>query len=365
MLPAYGQACIDGLVPALLAQPGKRPCWLPEQAREAAQVVLLVVDGLGWHQLRDRASLAPALSRLEGGPITSVVPTTTATALSSLVLGCAPAAHGMVGYRVRVDGPSGEEVLNVLRWRTQSGDARTFVPPSTFQSKPAFGGRSIPVVTHAEFSGSGFTVAHLAGCRLVGWTLASTLVVEVRRLLAEGEAFVYAYYDGIDKIAHQFGLEEHYDAELVATDRLVADLAVCLPHGAALVVTADHGQVSVGSAAVAIDPAVMAHTSLLSGEGRFRWLHAHPGQIDEAAAAARSCYGGEAWIHTVEEVEALGWFGGSLSREGRARLGDVAVVPYRPVAYLDPAESGEHRLVCRHGSLTADEMHVPLLAVAP
>ena len=36
--------------------------------------------------------------------------------------------------------------------------------------------------------------------------------------VADDERFVYAYYDGIDKIAHEFGLNEYYDAELVAVD---------------------------------------------------------------------------------------------------------------------------------------------------
>jgi Type I phosphodiesterase / nucleotide pyrophosphatase len=364
VLPAYGGACLDGLAPGLLAAPGARPAWLPGPAADAGQVVLLVLDGLGWLQLQDRLSIAPTLAALTGGPITSVVPTTTATALTSIALGCAPAVHGVVGYRVLVEGPSGDEVLNVLRWRTLSGDARPFLPPAEFQPRPAFAGRRVPVVTHSEFSGSGFTVAHLAGSRLIGWSLPSTLVVEVRRLLAEGERFVYAYYDGVDKIAHQFGLEEHYDAEVVAADRLVADLVAALPAGAALVVTADHGQVSVGSAAVELDAEVMAHAALVSGEGRFRWLHAKPGRRDEMAEAARGYYGREAWVHTVDEVEALGWFGGPLTKEGRGRLGDVAVVPYLPVAYLDPADHGESHLVCRHGSLTPDEMFVPLLAVA-
>ena len=114
-----------------------------------------------------------------GGPITSVVPTTTATALTSIALGVDPAAHGVVGYRVRVAGPSGAEVLNVLRWRTSSGDARPFVPPTEFQPTPAFGGRSIPVVTRSEFLSTGFTAAHLGGGRHIGWMLPSALVVEV------------------------------------------------------------------------------------------------------------------------------------------------------------------------------------------
>ncbi len=364
MLPDYGGACLDGVVPALLAAPGSRPDWLPQPAKDPAQVVLLVLDGLGWLQLQDRLPLAPALGALAGGAITSVVPTTTATALTSITLGCPPAVHGVVGYRVMVEGPSGEEVLNLLRWRTPSGDARSFVPPAQFQPRPAFGGRDIPVSTRAEFAGSGFTLAHLGGSRLIGWSVPSSLVVEVRRLLRGGEPFVYAYYDGIDKTAHGYGLGEHYDAELVAADRLVGDLAAQLPPGAVLVVTADHGQVDVGPRARVLEPEVMAGTAAVSGEARFRWLHARPGQREDVADAARACYTGEAWVHTIDEIEALGWFGGPLTEKSRARLGDVAVVPHRPVAYLDPGDTGDSRLLCRHGSLTPEEMYVPLLAVA-
>jgi len=347
---------------SLLAAPGERPAWVPAPAGTAAQVVLLVLDGLGWSQLRERPALATQLSGLAGGPITSVAPTTTASALTSISLSAPPAAHGVVGYRVQVNGPSGREVLNVLRWRTSSGDARPFVPPAEFQPAPAFGGRSIPVVTRSEFLTSGFSAAHLSGSRQFGWSLTSTLVVEVRRLLAAGERFVYAYYDGLDRVAHMHGLGEHYDAELTAADRLVGDLMAVLPPGAALVVTADHGQVDVGAAIRQLDPEIVAATELISGEGRFRWLHARPGAADDVTVAAKERYGDEAWVRTIDEIDAEDWLGGRLSQVARARLGDVALVPYRPIAYLDPFDQGDARLVSRHGSLTAEEMYVPLLA---
>ncbi len=54
-----------------------------------------------------------------------------------------------------------------------------------------------------------------------------------------------------------------------------------LPTGAALVVTADHGQVDVGRRIITPHPEVLAHVAHQSGEGRFRWLHARRG--DEAA----------------------------------------------------------------------------------
>lgn len=347
-----------------MAAPGRRPTWLPAPAQDAGQVVLLVLDGLGWEQLSARRPLAPAMAAMVGGPVTSVVPTTTATALTSIALGQPPARHGVVGYRLRVAGPTGPEVLNVLRWRTVSGDARVFVPPRQFQPAPAFAGREVPAVTRAEFLSTGFTLAHLAGARPAGWWLPSGIAVEVRRLLADGEAFVYAYYDGVDKTAHIYGFGDHYDAELVAADRLVADLQAVLPPGAALVVTADHGQVQVGDAVAPVDPAVAAEASMLSGESRFRWLHALPGRATALADAARRRYLHEAWVWTIDELDDGGWFGGPLTPVMRERLGDVALVPFLPVGYTDPADTGEVRLICRHGSLTAAEMLVPCLAAS-
>jgi predicted AlkP superfamily pyrophosphatase or phosphodiesterase len=369
VLPDYGGACLSSVVPALLRNGVTDvPAWVPDRARGAAQTVLLVLDGLGWQQLQALAAVAPTLAGGSGGPITSVAPTTTATALTSITTGTPPARHGVVGYRLRL--PAGEgahatgddQVMNVLRWRSGAGDLRVSVPAREFQTVAPFGGRPVPAVTRAEFAATGFTAAHLAGTRLVGWSVPSTIVVEVRRLLAAGEPFVYAYYDGLDKIAHARGLAEHYVEELRFVDRLVSDLIDALPAGATLVVTSDHGQVEVASAAHLPHPDLLAASVLLSGEGRFRWLHVRPGAMQDAVAIATEAHGHEAWVRTREQIIEDGWFGGALAPAVAERLGDVALVARRPVAFLDPADTGETRLAARHGSLTAAEMYVPLLA---
>lgn len=359
VLPPYDGACLCNVVPALLEPPPDRPSWLPEVAWRAPQVVLVALDGLGFDQLDVRRAMVPTIASMQGGAICTVAPSTTATALSSLSLGAPPGEHGVVGYRINVRG----DVLNILRWQTPAGDARTVIPPDRIQSRPAFGGHRPPVVTRAEFAGTGFTAAHLADVRFHGWRTTSTLVTEVRNLLASGERFVYAYYDGVDKVAHEYGLEDHYEAELVATDRLVADIAGVLPRGAVLVITSDHGQVHVGDAIVPIADEVMKACELLSGEGRFRWLHAHEGAVDDLAAAAREMHGDRAWVRTRDEVFAEEWFGPKVSDDAAARMGDVVLAAIDPVAFEDPADTGPYRLVARHGSLTGAEMRVPLLAL--
>lgn len=360
LLPDYGGGCLDAVVPAILGRhQSPVPAWLPEPVVGAEQVVLLVLDGMGWEQLQDRAHMAPTLAAMTGGAITTVAPSTTATALTSLTTGTPPAVHGIVGYRMRT---AAGEVLNALRWTTPAGDARVDIPPESVQAIEAFGGTKPPVVTKAEFADSGFSRVHLAGVQHVGWRYPSTLVVRVADLLAEGHPFVYAYYPGVDSVAHELGFGRAYDAEVVAADRLVAEVLVSLPPGTALVVVADHGQVEVGDRVVPLDPEITGLTTLLSGEARFRWLHARPGMVEQLADVAERRYGHQAWIRTRNQIVADGWLGGQPTPEVASRLGDVAIVAHASVAFSDPADTGPIRLRCRHGSLTSAEMLVPLVA---
>jgi predicted AlkP superfamily pyrophosphatase or phosphodiesterase len=357
VIPDYGGACIANVVPALLEPGIPAPSWMPEAALDASQVVLLVLDGLGWMQLRDRLKVAPTLATMDGQAIDSVCPTTTATALTSITTGLAPGDHGVVGYRIA----TGVGVLNVLRWSVDGHDARSSEPPEKLQPVEAFVSQRPLIVTRAEFAESGFTRAHLDGVRFRGYRVTSTLVTEVADALRRHEPFVYAYYDGLDKVGHEYGLAEHFDAELAFVDRMVGDLLGVLPPGAVLLVTADHGQVEVGERLVPLHAEVQALCSLQSGEARFRWLHARPGRASDLLATATARYSDTGWVVGVDQVIDEGWFGPSVTDAARARLGDVALVARDDVAYVDPADTGPYNLIGRHGSMTEAEVRVPLL----
>jgi len=361
VVPAYHDACVTTLVPALL-EGSAAPAWLPEEVLQARRILLLVLDGLGWLQLRDRAGVAPTLAGLGGGPITTVAPSTTAAALTSLSTGLPPGEHGVVGYRIAVGGsggPSHGEVLNALRWSTGDGDARRRHDPRLFQPCEIFGSQRPPVVTRAEFAESGFTAAHLSDTRLFGYADRTGLLDQVLGAFARKEPFVYAYWDDIDRIAHEFGLAERYNDELAACDLMVAELLHRLPAGTAVVVTADHGQVHVGERLVDLPAEVTGLVDGQSGEARFRWLHARPGAASDLLAAAHQAFDHMGWVRSVDEVVSDGWLGDRVTSAARGRLGDVAVAARDPVAFVDPAEASSVELIGRHGSLTADEMLVP------
>ncbi|MEO6124646.1 MAG: alkaline phosphatase family protein [Ilumatobacteraceae bacterium] len=360
VLPNYSGANVRGIIPALLAPRGVAlPNWMPGLAA-APQRVVLVVDGLGWEQLQSRLALAPTLASMTGGRITTVAPSTTATALTSIATGLTPGEHGLIGYRFDVGG----DVLNVLRWRGESHDLRRSHPPRDLQPFAPFLGEAPPVISRVELEASAFTEAHLRGSRPVGWRLASAIAIEVERQLKAGERFVYAYYDGIDKTAHERGFGDYYDAELQTVDRLVADILARIPVDATLLVTADHGQVHVGDNVIRPSNDLLALVRLQTGEGRFRWLHARNGAQADLLAAATAAHADLAWVVTRTQVIDERWFGPVVSPPVASRLGDVALVAREPVTFYDPADTGPYELVCRHGSLTSAEMYVPLLAAA-
>jgi predicted AlkP superfamily pyrophosphatase or phosphodiesterase len=357
--PDYSGANVRAIVPTLLApNRGADRGWMPAPVRDARQVVILVLDGLGWEQFVEYGKHMPTLANFEGGAITTVAPSTTATALTSITTGLTPGEHGLVGYRIDVGG----EILNVLRWSTAAGDARRKYEPSRIQPFAPFMGEPVPVVTKTDFERTGFTDAHLRGARLVGWRSASSLAVTVGELLRAGEPLIYAYYDGVDKIAHERGFGAYYEAELRTADDIVEQVRAELTDDAALLITADHGQVDVGTNTRALADDVLKLTRYLSGEGRFRWLHARPGAADELLETARGAHGDLAWVMSRQELIEGGWFGSVVSPPVAARFGDVALLTRAPTSFVDPADSGPYPLVCRHGSLTSAEMLVPLLA---
>lgn len=360
VLPQYHGPNVRGLIPALLGPAGAQlPPWIPAEVAGCRHVVLLVLDGLGWEQLGTRHHLAPTLASMRGTPITTVCPTTTATALTSITTGLTPGEHGLVGYRIDVGG----DILNVLRWYAdRQGDARRVHEPRVMQPFAPFMGEDVPIVSKAELEQSAFSAAHLRGGRPVGWRQASSIPIVIGDLLRAGERFVYAYYDGIDKIAHERGFGEFYDAELRTVDTLVAAVLDRLPGDTALLITADHGQVQVGPNIRPPAAEVLQLTHHSSGEGRFRWLHAKPGASAELLATATAQHSDVAWVVAREQMLDEGWFGPVVSPPVQARLGDVALVAHQPISFDDPADTGPYPLVCRHGSLTADEVLVPLLA---
>jgi hypothetical protein len=100
--------------------------------------------------------------------------------------------------------------------------------------------------------------------------------------------------------------------------------------------------------------------AVLAGEGRLRQLYTRPGRTAAVLARWQERMGDQAWVLSRDEAFEAGWFGDRNPRvEGR--FGDVLVAMRGAGAVMTRTLPKELSLVGMHGSLTPDEMFVPLL----
>lgn len=369
LVPAYGESTLADVVPALAASLGVDG-WSDALGLPASdRWVLLLVDGLGAHNLAAALEEAPFLASLlaedASTTVTSGAPSTTATSITSLGTALPPGQHGIAGYAFRnpVDGG----YLNALTW-ADGLSALDVQPRLTSFERLSRQGVTLTSVSPARFAGTGLTECALRGARFhpvpdeddhparIQWTVDGA---------ASGDSsLVYLYERSLDHTGHGMGWQtEHWRAALRRIDALARDLREALPDDVRLLVTGDHGMIdSPPERWVVVEdvPHLADDLSLLAGEGRFRQLYCEPRDLDAVAARWRAVMGDRAWVVTREEAVESGWFG-PVDRRLADRWGDVMVVCRDDWAVMTRRQPKEFGLVGMHGSLTEFEMRVPVL----
>ncbi|MGY1691813.1 alkaline phosphatase family protein [Geodermatophilus sp. SYSU D01105] len=379
--PAYGTATLADVLPGVataLGVPVERdglpadPLGLTAALAGARRVAVLLVDGLGADLVRAHADLAPTLAGLAtpAGDLSAPCPSTTPVSLTSLGTGLPPGSHGVLGFVTIVPGGTGapgeERTLNHIQW-SDDPDPATWQPRRSVFEQAAAAGVPVTAVAPYAFAGSGLTQAAYRGARYSGTVGAGDLAAGLLQALsAAPRTLVYGYTAELDLTGHVRGVgSASWRAQLALVDRLVEQVVAGLPDDAALLVTADHGMFDVPpDTRIDLDaePDLTEGVRLLAGEPRARYLHAVPGGEAELLARWREVLGDRAWVAGRDEAIASGVFG-PVDDGLAARIGDVVALARGTWALTaTEREPGPSRLVGYHGSLTATELAIPLLA---
>jgi Type I phosphodiesterase / nucleotide pyrophosphatase len=368
VLPAYGSASLGDLMPSIGAHLGVPGCredilGLPP----ANRYVVVLVDGLGWNLLRRSARDVPYLASLLGDAraITSGVPSTTVTSLGSLGTGLVPGQHGLVGYTSRIPGTG--EVLNALTWESDLSP-RAYQPKPTFFERASGAGTAVSTVTLQRFADTGLTEAALRGAAFSGYEADHDVGRRTRQTVAASangpRSIVYGYERALDHFGHTVGSDSAtWRRHLVRVDQRCEALRDALPDDVRLLVTADHGMLDIPDGrrlVVQDEPELLAGVTVLAGEPRFRQLYVDEDRPERVAGRWRDRLGADAWVRTRDEAIDEGWFG-PVDDDLRERYGHVLVAMRNDRAVMTRTMPRELTLVGMHGSLTADEMLVPLL----
>lgn len=369
IVPRYGAESLAEVLPSIAGALGVGDHRNVLELPEARRYVVVLVDGLGWTITRAALGHARWLGRrfADARVLTAGVPSTTAASLTSLGCGLPSGCHGVVGYMFRpaMDRP----VMNALTWDA-SVDPHTFQPHPTVFERLVEAGVVVSRVMPARHGGSGLTESGLRGGHFVGIAREDDLETRTRRTVEASRAgdssVVYVYDRVVDHTGHSQGVaSEHWLIALEQVDAWLADLRSRLDDDVCLLVTGDHGMVDVpfeNRVVIESEPELMRDVDQLAGEGRFRQLYTS--RADEVARRWQLLLGERAWVRTRDEAIAENWFG-PVRPEVAPRIGDVVVAARDRWAVMSTSLPGEFTLVGMHGSLTADEMFVPLVVDHP
>ena len=355
---AGGLASIDPALPGASAQAAAS---LGMEAG-ADQLLLILVDGLGFELIQEYAGHTPTLRRMRDDirSIHTVVPSTTAAAITAFGTGERPGTTNMVGFSVAYGGG----VMNLLAM--EGGPAPTeWQPVPTYFERLAAAGVASAVISPARFAGSGLTGAALRGARHVPAETLDDRVSAALRELRAGTPVVYLYWSEIDHAGHGSGVgSDSWIRALEEFDAGLARLLRSLPVGVRTVMTADHGMINVDASQivdVASTPALRDGVRVVAGETRAVHVHTDEGRTDEVEARWRDVLGESAWIISREEISALIGEG-----DGASIIGDFLVLARGRGGVVDSRTQSASAIAMPgvHGSLTSTEMRIPVAVLS-
>lgn len=376
MRPNYLDGSLVNLVASIVAARGGNALHPPlknlrhEELQEARNLVLLLIDGLGDNYLMRRGA-GGALTRARRAALTSVFPSTTASAITTSYTGCTPLEHGLTGWFTYF-GEAGC-VAAALPFRSR-GDMlplarrgvtpeQIYVSPSVFEHLPV---RSI-VVTHKDIIDSQYNSCHCRGAQRVAYETLDELVAQVEAAVKSGaeRKFVYAYWPVYDMISHRFGAGSPeafaaFEAIDAAFERLAARLSGT---ESLLMASADHGFIDVAPDESLELPAGLAAMLRfpLCGERRVAYCYVH--SEDEFLKRAKDWLGERADVMPSRALQDEGWFGpGTPHPRFAERIGEVALVMRGRYTVKDwTAGESRHLHIGNHGGTHEDEMLIPLV----
>jgi Type I phosphodiesterase / nucleotide pyrophosphatase len=340
---------------------------------EKQHIILLLIDGLGFDKLElcpEEGFLKTHLRR----KISSVFPSTTSAALTSLATGQYPAQHGVLAWWLFL--PQHQLTSTPLPFidrftgkdLTQAGVR----PETLFKAAvlpPKMQAETLAVVPQGLVNSvyTNFTTGseNQAGYAEVadGFQIAADHANN-----CPGRSFTYLYMPQADSVAHSEGCSSPNVIGLMNLyDSLSSDLSRKLPENSCLLITGDHGQVDVSPEnQLYLDSDSSINQLLLcppSGERTVPFFHVKPGLQHQFANEFSNQYGEYFALLSTEEADQMKLFGPqSLSKEARERVGDFLAISPEATALNYRVPSTETELhIGVHSGLTPREMLIPLI----
>lgn len=345
---------------------------------DTEHLVQFIIDGLGWDILQSYGAdtfLAKHVVR----KLTSVFPSTTASALTTLQTGYTPLQHALTGWFVWLKelGTASTILTFTPRW-----EWRTYIEANVdfhriYNFDPLYPtlDRDCARVASSGYKGSAYSQITGVDAREYGVNTMDDILQQTRMAVdeAQGRSLTYVYWPVYDSTCHKFGsYSDEAKAQLAEVDKAVEKLAEMLQgKNARIIITADHGFTNV-TPETRLDvedyPDIVECLNIpLCGEPRLPYAYIKPEMTARFEALVEKHLGHCCTLKTRQQVLEENWYGvGEPNPKWADRVGDYILFMHDGWV-LTHAVLNETPppFVGYHGGPSETEMHVPLIDVAP
>lgn len=345
----------------------------PGITQNVEKIVFFLIDALGMHSLEKLMNKERVFHEYTILRATSVFPTTTSAAITSLLTATTPIEHGVLGYILYIKQLG--TLLNMIELSspimgkvTSTLSSRDLMFEKTvFERLLEVGVRSF-VITSKTIRNSGLSTLVNAGASIRSYQSFGDMFSKFREILQEdGPSFSFVYWGLLDSIGHKLGIDsDAFESELYWLLKMLSrEILPILPRNVLLVILGDHGQIHTPwerEVWWSWKDDISKFFSIPPG-GEMRMMHIYTTEQKEVIKYLSEKYADRALIMTKEEALNLQLFGNTASVLNKSieRIGEVILIAKENYSFYFKYTGKEESLKSKHGGLTLQELIVPLM----
>jgi len=382
-LPNYHDGSIVNLMSSIIQALGGTPMYAPlavlppKDLSGSKNIVLLIVDGLGYEYLRNQGRDSVFCEHLQDR-MTSVFPSTTAACVTTFVTGVAPQQHAITGWFVYLKEVGA--VSAILPFKARYGS-----PPfseADVDPKAIFTQTPLTMQIQADsyyikpksLQKSDYTQTTAGTAKILPYKNMDGFFRQIKKTIrrkSRRQKYIFAYWPEFDTLSHKHGngskkVAKHFWKLNKKLDSLLKSIRNT---DTTLIITADHGFIDANEASTIKmnDHPRLMETLILPrcGEGRAAYCYVRPAKVTQFEEYVGEHLADKCDLFKSEELIARNYFG-LFEPNPRLfdRVGDYVLVMKENYVVQDSI-LGETRPrhIGHHGGVSSAEMFVPLIVI--
>jgi len=341
------------------------------------KIVLVILDSLSYKLLLHFKEVIKRAKFLT--ILTSTAPSTTSTAMVSMFYGLTPLEHGILGYHMYLEKLG--TIVNILKFTPILNPSRdslleygisheSLIPHKTiFQVLNEHGVKVVKLLPE-NLVESSYTNLTSKGAERKGYVTLADLFAKMLREISDSNnpKLTVAYWWGLDTIQHIYGTQSQETlAELNTFIILLSEfvLSKINSNKCRVILVSDHGQVDVNRIVRLDQIEEVVDNLIIPPAGESRFFHLFPRDKEAIIKFFNRRFDKDVIIFDKDELIKHRILGLNGDSKFINRIGDVLVACKGDIAFIyrlkKESENKIERLRALHGSLTTDEMLVPLI----